>query len=178
MTRQAAIYIEDGSANPYLGSGFDADEDFDVEASQRWFLDQYTAFFEGQGRQCQIILDQDPSAVGLVYSKTFHSHGALTEGDYVSQLETLLEIESMMSKLSACRNIIALEAPTDVLIRRVKNKESGVSLSDDWIAELNTGFGWLTRQLGLGGAKNLYRLSSQDLSPEEVEFEVLRIADY
>jgi len=109
-TRLAAFYIEDGSANPHLGSGFDTDEDFDADASQRWFLDQYTAFFEGQDRQSQIFLDQDPCAVGLVYSKTFRACGALTEGAYVSQLETLLDIESMMSKISACRKIIAFEA--------------------------------------------------------------------
>lgn len=177
-TRLAAFYIEDGSANPYLGSGFDVDEDFDADASQRWFLDQYTAFFEGLDRQSKLFLDQDPSAVGLVYSKTFQACGALTEGAYVSQLETLLDIESMMSKISACRKIVSLEASTEVLFDRISKRESGVPISEDWIADLNSGFESLYEQFDQGDASNLCRLDSSALSSKEVEDVVLRISGY
>ena len=52
---------------------------------------------------------------------------ALTDAAYFSQLNTLLEIETTMSNISSCRKIVALDAPTEALIGRLRKRDYSFS---------------------------------------------------
>ncbi len=172
--QRAAFYVEDASANPHLTSGFGMGGNFNADRSQCWFLNQYAAFFQGCEGQTKIFLDQDPCAVGLVYSRCLQAINVLTEGSYFNHLKSLLDIERTMSEISACRKIIALDAPADVLVDRLRNREPGIPISDGWIADLNSGFRSLYSRLEDVGTSNFVRLDSLALSEEAIEAEALR----
>ncbi len=174
IAQRVAFYVEDASANPHLISGFGLGGNFDADRSQCWFLSQYTAFFQGCEGQTKIFLDQDPCAVGLVYSKCLQAINVLTEGSYFNHLKSLLDIERTMSEISACRKIVALDAPADVLVDRLRNREPGIPISNGWIADLNSGFRSLYSRLEDVGTSNFVRLDSLALSEEAIEAEALR----
>ena len=118
--QRATFYVEDSSANPYLTSRFGTGGSFNADASQCWFVNQYADFFRGCKGKGKIFLDQDPCAVGLVYSRCLQAINVLTEKSFSNHLHSLLDIERKMSEIGARRKIIALEAPVDVLIERLK----------------------------------------------------------
>ena len=171
--QHVAFYVEDASANPYLSYGFGTGRKFNADASQRWFLDQYDTFFQRYMGQSQIFLDQDPSAVGLVYSKCLRDINALTNASYLSHIDALVDFEKRMSEIATGRKIIALDAPTEVLIQRLKSRESSLSISEQWVADLNSAFRALYREIEAGGAPNFIRLDSNALSQEAIEGEAL-----
>ena len=170
----ATFYVEDASANPYLTSGFGTSGSFNADASQCWFVNQYADFFRGCKDQDKICLDQDPCAVGLVYSRCLQANDVLTEESYSNHLHSLLDIERTMSEISACRKIIALEAPVDTLVERLRKREPSAPISDGWVADLNSGFRWLYSRLEDVGTSNFVRLDSAALSAEAIEAKALR----
>ena len=172
------FYVENASANPYLTSGVGTGERFNADARQRWFVDQYADFFRGWKGQGKIFLDQDPCAVGLVFSRCLQAINFLTKESYSNHLHSLLHVERTMSEISACRKIIALEAPVDVLVERLRTREPGAPISAEWVAKQDCGFRWLYSRLEDVRTSNFVRLDSDALSEDEVEAEALRIIGF
>src|SRR6185503_10805791 len=111
-----------------------------------------------------IILDQDPSAVVLVYSQIFWGDGKMTEMQYASLLERLLQIEETLLRWRCPRTVLCLDAPAEVLHRRVAQR-CGESRTPPitWFERVRA------RLLDIFARfPNALAVSTVDLSPEQV----------
>ena len=82
-------YLEDVEGNPYLQKLLERSSEFDAAGNQKWFLDRIGRFVKAAPAG-PVVLDQDPSAIVLAYSRMFFDVGKITECQYNSLLEELL----------------------------------------------------------------------------------------
>ena len=111
----ASVYIEDYKNNPFLGDL--QRPSFDVAASQAWFLDRLTGFIDSAPKQ-PIVLDQDPTAIPLVYSAMMSERLSLSPEELREHLGRLLQLEIDHARTLAGRVVIFLEASPKTLADR------------------------------------------------------------
>ena len=111
-------YLEDVEGNPYLQKLLERSSEFDAAGNQKWFLDRIGRFVKAAPAG-PVVLDQDPSAIVLAYSRMFFDVGKITECQYNSLLEELLHIEQVLLRWKVPRTVLCLDAPAEVLQQRV-----------------------------------------------------------
>jgi len=128
-----AVYLERFEQNPYLGSLDRPNPDFDAASSQRWFLDAMASFI-AQAPLTTLLLDQDPTAIALVYGQLLFDRQLISPQKFEDHLSALLELEIDEASKLAGRTVILLDAPAETLAQRCVRKV-GPSLGVDFLEE-------------------------------------------
>jgi hypothetical protein len=159
-----SVYIEKFAENPHLSGVFKNPTQLACDNSQLWFLARYIEFLNdaGMGEAPVMVLDQDPSAIPLIYSAYFRDRGLLADAGYTLHLERLLELESELLRRSGRRVLILLDASTKVLHRRSLKKTPDYKLEIGWITEIQRRF-----QKVYARPSNVVRIDTTDLPPEQ-----------
>jgi len=159
-----SIYIEKFAENPHLPGVFKNPTQLGCDNSQAWFLARYREFLSDAriGESPVMLLDQDPSAIPLIYSAHFRDHGLLADAGYTLHLERLLELESELLRKSERRFLVLLDASTETLHRRSLKKIPDYKVEIGWITEIQQRF-----QKVYARASNVVRINTTDLSPEQ-----------
>jgi NTP pyrophosphatase (non-canonical NTP hydrolase) len=131
------VYVEDYARNPHLAAA--KAEQPARDASQRWFMDEYRSFL-GVAKPPQVVLDQDPSAVVLVYSGQFRDDGQLSDAAYTHHLCELVAFETELESRCEQRSLIHLFAAPAVLAERSRQKDANLPLDQEWLAKLAARF--------------------------------------
>jgi thymidylate kinase/NTP pyrophosphatase (non-canonical NTP hydrolase) len=133
-----SVYVERFEENPHLGDIQAADQAFDADASQSWFLRQVGAFLNGP-RERSIVLDQDPTAIALIYSQLLVDQGRLSREALGRHMGDLMQLEVRHSTVLACRRVILLDAPAAILAERSEAK-FGAAADEVFLGELRGRF--------------------------------------
>jgi deoxyadenosine/deoxycytidine kinase len=119
LARNYPVFIETTQGNPHLNRLLERRDDFNAAANQKWFLQRISEYVAGANPRSPFIVDQDPAAIVLVYSRMFMEDGKLSEVQYTSLLRQLLQIEEALQSWKRPRTVLFLDAPADVLHQRV-----------------------------------------------------------
>jgi len=112
-------FIEATKGNPHLKNLLAGKTGFNAAANQEWFLRRIGRHISRANSRTPLILDQDPAAIVLAYSRMFLEDGNMTEVQYNSLLERLLKIEEKLHDWRCPRTVLFLDAPADVLRQRI-----------------------------------------------------------
>lgn len=118
-----SIYIERPSDNPFLDRLDVLSTQFDAGASQGWFLDTIASFVR-KSVASAVVLDQDPTAIALVYGGLLHDRGYLSSTDYQQHLSALLSLEIDAAARLNGRVVLLLDAPPSQLALRCSQKHT------------------------------------------------------
>jgi deoxyadenosine/deoxycytidine kinase len=119
LAEEFPVYLETTEGNPHLTGLLEGRGDFNAAANQEWFLARISEHISHANPNAHLILDQDPAAVVLVYSRMFFEDGKITEARYAALLRRLLEIEEKLQAWVCPRAVLCLDASADVLRKRV-----------------------------------------------------------
>jgi len=157
-------FIETTAGNPYLIDLLKGKSDFKAFKNQNWFLSRVGRHISRAKLDSPLILDQDPSAIVMVYSRVFMEDGKLTEKEFDFFLKKLLIIEKNLQDWRAPRTVLFLDAPADVLRQR-NLKKWGASNTPPiiWFERLRAHFVKLFTCF-----PSAISASTNNLSPEEV----------
>src|SRR5690242_20129438 len=122
------VFIETTNSNPHLEGLLKDSCNFNAAANQRWFLHRIGKHIASANRQLPLILDQDPAAIVLAYSKMFLEEGKIMTSQYTSLVQKLLKIEGTLQDWKCPRTVLFLDAPAEVLHQRVLRR-SGKTLT-------------------------------------------------
>lgn len=136
--RPSSVYLERHERNPFLKDIGNPPADFDAERSQAWFLDRMAGFLATSAGG-PLLLDQDPTAIPLVYGRHLAQRGALNRNALEGQLGELLRLEIEQVDKLAGRTVILLDAPGSVLAARCEEKV-GSRFDADLLDELRSDF--------------------------------------
>lgn len=158
------VFVETTKGNPYLESLLKGKADFDAAANQKWFLRRIGQHISRANPRSPLILDQDPAAIVLAYSRMFLEDGKMTKAQYASLLERLLKIEEKLHDWTCPRIVLFLDAPADVLRQRIL-KRWGTSHTPPlkWFDRVRNHFVQLFTCF-----PNAITASTVELSPEQV----------
>jgi deoxyadenosine/deoxycytidine kinase len=113
------VFIETIDGNPHLNALLKGKADFDATANQEWFLKRIGEHITRANTDLPLILDQDPAAIVLAYSRMFMEDDKISKAQYSSLLRRLLKIEEKLQNWKCPRTVLFLDAPADVLHQRV-----------------------------------------------------------
>ena len=99
-------FFESTNGNPHLKSLLAGKPDFNAVANQKWFLRRIGRHISRANSRSPLILDQDPAAIVLAYSRMFLEDGKMTEEQYDSLLERLLRIEEKLHDWKCPRTVL------------------------------------------------------------------------
>jgi deoxyadenosine/deoxycytidine kinase len=119
LTSICPVFIETVEGNPHLNRFLERRKGFDAEGNQKWFLKQIERHIAGADPRSPVVLDQDPAAIVLVYSRMFMDEGGISKDQYALLLRQLLKIERALQRWRSPRRVLFLDAPADVLHKRV-----------------------------------------------------------
>ena len=119
LSNRYPVFIETTNGNPHLKGLLQGNLDFNAAANQEWFLRRIGRCISRANSRSPLILDQDPAAIVLAYSRIFLEDGKMTETQYASLLERLMKIEEKLKEWRCPRTVLLLDAPADVLRQRV-----------------------------------------------------------
>lgn len=158
------VFIETTKGNPHLKSLMAGRTDFNATANQEWFLRRIGRHIGRASSRSPLILDQDPAAIVLAYSRMFLEDGKITEEQYSSLLERLLKIEEKLHDWKCPRTVLFLDAPADVLRHRILQR-CGKSRTPPlkWFEQVRSHFVKLFTCF-----PNAIAISTASLSPEQV----------
>ena len=131
-------YVEQPEGNPYLSKLWDDQDHFDARASQYWFLDQRTSFLDHHDASACLVLEQDPSAIVLIYDRLLRDNGLLTTDDHIQLLQSELALESVVARWPR-RMLIVLDAEVGVLEQRLAD-DGRHALPTSWLERQRTEF--------------------------------------
>lgn len=140
-----ACYIERFEENPWLDSLDSPAEEFDAERSQRWFLET-AAGFVARAPSAALLLDQDPTAIVLVYGQLLFDRGLITADAFNEHLTALLRLEIDHASRLAGRTVILLDASAETLAVRCARKK-GPRLEADLLEDVRERFATVFRKL-------------------------------
>lgn len=107
-----------------------------LDVKQGNFLEEYRSFLNAN-KASQLVLDQDPSALVLVYSGQFFEDGQLSDAVYTDRLRRLIALEGEFETRCRRRLLIHLHADPSVLADRSRQKGDLNSLHDqEWMAKV------------------------------------------
>lgn len=112
------VFIETTDGNPHLDRLLKGEANFNAMANQEWFLRRVERHIVIADRSLPLILDQDPAAIVLAYSRMFLDDGKISQREYGLLLQRLLKIEEMVQAWRSPRVCLFLDAPADVLYER------------------------------------------------------------
>jgi len=164
MASNYPVCLETAEENPHLKGLLKRKKGFDAAANQEWFLARIAESVSHAKPDAPLILDQDPAAVVLAYSRMFFEDGKISEAQYSALLRRLLEIEEKLQAWMRPRAVLCLDAPADVLRKRVVQR-GGESRTPPlpWFHRIRTHFLDLFSRF-----PNAIRVSTVHLSPEQV----------
>jgi thymidylate kinase/NTP pyrophosphatase (non-canonical NTP hydrolase) len=131
------IYIERPSENPFLDRLDSLAPQFDAGASQGWFLDTIANFVH-ESTDSIVILDQDPTAIALVYGRLLYDQGFLSSTGYEQHLSALLSLEIDAAARLNGRVVLLLDAPPSQLALRCLQKS--MPLDESFVGTLRERF--------------------------------------
>jgi deoxyadenosine/deoxycytidine kinase len=157
-------YVEDADENPHLQVFLEGSRGFHAMDNQRWFLQRMADFIQKADNQRPLILDQDPGAIVLAYSRMFREDSMITDAQYAKLLEHLIQVEELLQRWKSPRVVFFLDAPSEVLHRRVLQRSGELRTPPRaWFAKVRRCFCDLWSRF-----PNAVTLSTVDLTPEEV----------
>lgn len=136
-----ATFIEADAENPYLDRFLKGGDGFSAADNQRWFLQRVSRFVAGADERFPIVLDQDPAAIVLVYSRVFYEQGDINEAEYLSLWRDLVAIERGLQRWKSPRIALVLDAPVGLLYRRVLDRYGASRIpTAEWFEKIRNGF--------------------------------------
>jgi deoxyadenosine/deoxycytidine kinase len=164
LARNYSVFIETTEGNPHLEGLLTGKADFNAMANQEWFLNRVEKHIAGANPRLPLILDQDPAAIVLAYSRMFLDEGKISEAQYDLLLQRLLKIEEILQAWQSPRMVLFLDAPAEVLHERAL-RCSGTSRTPplEWFERVRGYFVELFPFF-----PNVFSVSTADLGPEQV----------
>jgi len=157
-------FIETTEGNPYLNGLMEGKSDFNATANQKWFLHRIGDYITHASPRSPLVLDQDPAAIVLSYSRMFHDDGKITEAQYATLLNQLLQIEKTLHGWKSPRTVLFLDAPADVLQRRFLKRQGKSSTPPlEWFDRTRNHFVQLFTRF-----PNAITISTVQYSPEQI----------
>jgi deoxyadenosine/deoxycytidine kinase len=164
-------YVEAADDNPHLLSILKGKPDFDAFANQQWFLNRIREFLHNANPRRPVILDQDPAAIVMVYSRMFRDEGLIGDSGYRALFTDLLDLEKDMSRWKSPRTIFYLDAPAEVLRQRVVQRSGNAATpSLKWFTTVRSYFHELSTEL-----PNVTRFSTDGITPQEISNQVAEV---
>src|SRR5262249_21707294 len=131
---------------------------------QEWFLRLVTEHIADANPRLPLVLDQDPAAIVLAYSRMFYEDGLITTAQYESLFQDLLRVEEMLNRWRSPRAVLCLDAPAEVLRKRVVQRTSESHTPPLlWFERLRMNFLELFERF-----PNAVPVSTVELPPEQV----------
>jgi deoxyadenosine/deoxycytidine kinase/NTP pyrophosphatase (non-canonical NTP hydrolase) len=134
-----ARYLEETEGNHYLYEALGAGGHSAVFKSQQWFLESQRKFVETTVDQSLVLMEQDPVAIVLIYAEKFFAEQKLQREEYAFLLQELLQLSMAMGSVRSSRLTIVLDAPGEVLHRRVSAR-SRVVPPKSWFEDVRSRF--------------------------------------
>ena len=128
-----AHYVEDASQNPFLPGLYNKPSDFDAWRCQKWFLDQIDTFIHDHGSGETLVIDQLPSAVVRVYSKSLLRDGRLTVADYLSLSSDLIRVEARIAQSMRSCIVVFVDADETTLLARMRARGDNEAPDLAWL---------------------------------------------
>ena len=171
LLQQFNGYVEAAEENPYLLSLLEGKSNFNAFANQQWFLNRIREFVHNASSRSPLILDQDPAAIVMVYSRIFREDGLIDNAGSRTLLTDLLHLEEMMSRWRTPREIFFLDAPAKVLRDRVLLRAGNVATPPlKWFTRIRHCFRELSAQLS-----NVTFVSTDGLTPQQISNQVAEV---
>jgi deoxyadenosine/deoxycytidine kinase/NTP pyrophosphatase (non-canonical NTP hydrolase) len=137
------VYIEEYRNNPFLGDL--QNPAFDVDASQTWFLDHISDFLNNL-KDGFVVLDQDPTAIPLIYSTLLAEQCSLLPKTLRGHTVRLLQLEIEHAWNLAGRVVVLLDASPKTLAERSVDK-FGSPPNESFLSDLRKRFASLFRDI-------------------------------
>ena len=153
-------------ANPQIAAAA-ASRTVDLKQSQDWFLSRYEAWLERRIANQSLVLDQDPRAVVLVYSKLFAARGLISAGDYEAQLTRCHTLMDSFAALAPKWCNVILTASDEVLLRRI-HQRGAPAFDDATMKEIFAGFRALSMSLKLHSPASCIEFDSSAMAVEDI----------
>jgi deoxyadenosine/deoxycytidine kinase/NTP pyrophosphatase (non-canonical NTP hydrolase) len=170
--RTAKHYLEEPSNNPHLSERiFAASGDVAAYQSQHWFMSHQESFVASLGSSDLAIIDQDPAAITLIYSRMLWERKILSAEQFEGFLKRLLDLEIDLGTRLGNRTMILLDADPKVLWQRARQRMQG-QFDVAWFANLRERFLRV-----YGNAPGCILLPTDSLSPAGLLKELVSIVD-
>jgi len=147
LARSFPTYVERATANPELHKLLAGEASFDASHSQKWFTESVAQFIQSSQTDPLIILDQDPVAISLVYSKLFLASGHMTSDEYVKLLRLSIRIERELTRQDRRRSVVFLFADPQTLRARTVRRSMESDVGVPWYEDVHRRFEELSRVL-------------------------------
>lgn len=138
-----SVYLEDPQANPHLRE-ISGRSSAAFSKSQEWFLRQYADFWDGRGCGALTLIDQDPRAVVLVYSRRFLKTGELTYSAYLRHLRECRFLWERIVGTAHRIQFVCLYGTRKILVQRIEGRQASAEfeegLMDDVLPAFRTLF--------------------------------------
>ena len=119
LAKDYAVYIETTDGNPHLKALLEGSDRFNAAENQGWFLRRIGENIAKADARVPLVLDQDPAAIVLAYSRMLRKDGKISELQYGVLVSTLLQTEQSLRLWGAPRTVLCLDAPAEALRQRV-----------------------------------------------------------
>lgn len=113
-------YLECAERNPHLDRIDRPMRDGDAARSQEWFLNAVAEFIRTIDAR-PVLLDQDPTAIALVYGQLLFERGELSSRVFEHHLAALLTLEIEQVERLGGRVVVLLDAPAGTLAERCRH---------------------------------------------------------
>lgn len=166
------VYLESVSGNVFLPSSAKIGET-NFSDSQEWFLDQYEKVLMSDPGMGPVLVDQDPRAVVLVYSRTFLSLGLITSSQYERHLMRCEEMWRRISVRPFTRLFVLLTAPEAILKNRILKRNHQQSLLAQIWEPLRENFDLFVSGIQSESSRSVFKYDSDSLGPADISAKFL-----
>lgn len=136
-------FFEEPEENPYWPDDTGS-KAIDFAKSQRWFLSRYRKRVGRLRANDSVIIDQDPRAVVLIYSKLFLDVGKFNLEEYHEHLNICRDVAQDLFGRSKRFFSVTLSCREEVALDRIHQRESRIRLTDSVIGDIVRRFGGLS----------------------------------
>jgi deoxyadenosine/deoxycytidine kinase len=127
-------YIEAYQENPHVAP-MATGRPFDAFALQNWFLTRMLAWLSTTKPDENLLIEQDPGLIGLLYSSLWFRQGRLTAGEYAELLDGAIECYRIISLRGGRRALVLLTCDPALLQQRSSARD-GSSQHVQWYVDL------------------------------------------
>ena len=138
-TASITAYIEESQKNPFLRGGV-VRNPMNAPQSQEWFLRQYDRSIREIGAERLFVVDQDPRAVVLVYSRRLAAVGSISKTNYSRQINRCRNIFASLSENFGNFYFVSLVADSVTRLYRLKMREPASCFNERFYQEVGLYF--------------------------------------
>ena len=164
LSKEFQTYTEDVKHNPFIQDISRKRNEFRAVENQNWFLDRLETFLDAADPTAHLVIDQDPAAIVKVYCRLYRDNGSIDCQSYMGYLKRLIDIEIKLNKWGGGRQAIMLDAPAEILFKRVKETASWRKPPLEWFESVRNYFQEFRKRVGNIPTLDTNRTSSREIT--------------